>query len=92
MKYGYQLASILICRKQVADPERKQRFIQEAKSASALNHPHIVTIHDISNDNGIDFIVMEYVTGKSLEVRRKSVFLTPPFIEPGFRVGCHSGI
>ena len=48
----------------VADPDRKQRFIQEAKAASALNHPHIVTIHDISNDNGIDFIVMEYVPGK----------------------------
>jgi serine/threonine protein kinase len=51
----------------VADPDRKQRFIQEAKAASALNHPHIVTIYDISNDEGIDFIVMEYVPGKSLE-------------------------
>jgi len=51
----------------VADPGRKLRFIQEAKAASALNHPHIVTIHDISNADGIDFIVMEYVTGKSLE-------------------------
>jgi serine/threonine protein kinase len=51
----------------VADPDRKLRFIQEAKAASALNHPHIVTIHDISNDSGIDFIVMEYVPGKSLE-------------------------
>jgi Tol biopolymer transport system component/serine/threonine protein kinase len=51
----------------VINPDRKLRFIQEAKAASALNHPHIVTIHDISNDNGIDFIVMEYVPGKSLE-------------------------
>ena len=50
----------------LADAERKRRFIQEAKSASALNHPHIITIHDIANDNGLDFIVMEYVPGKAL--------------------------
>jgi hypothetical protein len=41
----------------VADPERKRRFMQEAKAASALNHPNIITIHDISSDGGIDFIV-----------------------------------
>ncbi len=51
----------------VADPSRKLRFIQEAKAASALNHPHIVTIHDISNDSGVDFLVMELVPGKLLE-------------------------
>ena len=50
----------------VADAERKRRFVQEAKSASALNHPNIVTIHDISSENGLDFIAMEYVPGKAL--------------------------
>ena len=43
----------------VADPERKRRFIQEAKAASALNHPNIITIHDINCADGVDFIVME---------------------------------
>ena len=50
----------------VADPERKRRFVREAKTASALNHPGIITIHDIGSDKGIDFIAMEYLPGKTL--------------------------
>jgi len=51
----------------IADPERKRRFLQEARAASALNHPNIVTLHDIANDGGADFLVMEYVPGKALD-------------------------
>lgn len=51
----------------VADAERKRRFIQEAKSASALNHPNIVIIYDIASDQGMDFISMEYIDGKTLD-------------------------
>ncbi len=51
----------------VSDPERKQRFIQEAKAASALRHPNIIVIHDIAFDRGRDFMVMEFVEGKSLD-------------------------
>ncbi|MGE3843094.1 MAG: protein kinase [Vicinamibacterales bacterium] len=50
----------------VADPVRKQRFAREAKAASALNHPGIVTVHDIRSDAGVDFIVMELVAGRTL--------------------------
>jgi len=50
----------------VADPERQRRFVQEAKAASALNHPNIVHIYDIDRDSGVDFIAMEYVEGKTL--------------------------
>jgi serine/threonine protein kinase len=50
----------------VSDPERKKRFVQEAKAASALNHPNIITIHEIANHEDINFIVMEYVEGKTL--------------------------
>jgi serine/threonine protein kinase len=51
----------------VADADRKRRFVQEAKAASALNHPNIVTIHDIDSAEGIDFIAMELVAGKTLD-------------------------
>jgi len=52
---------------QMADPVRKRRFIQEAKAASALNHPHIITVHDINSADGVDFMVMEHVRGKALD-------------------------
>ncbi len=49
------------------DDDRKRRFTQEARTASALNHPNIVTLHDVGSEAGIDFIVMEIVEGKTLE-------------------------
>jgi len=62
----------------VADPDRKRRFIQEAKAASALNHPSIITIYDIDQADGIDFIAMEYVAGKTLDelIPRKGMRLS----------------
>jgi serine/threonine protein kinase len=49
------------------DPQRKRRFFQEARAASALNHPNIVTLHDVGFDGGADYLVMEYVQGKTLD-------------------------
>src|ERR1051326_2464492 len=48
------------------DPERRRRFVQEAQAASALNHPNIITIHDIISEGDSEFMVMEYVAGKTL--------------------------
>ncbi len=48
------------------DSDRRRRFIQEAQAASALNHPNIITIYDIASDEESEYMVMEYVAGKTL--------------------------
>ena len=53
------------------DPDHRRRFLQEARSASSLNHPHIVTIYEVGRDpdSDADFIAMELVEGESLHAR-----------------------
>jgi len=66
-RLGRDVAIKVLPADRVGDADRRRRFIHEAHAASALNHPHIVTIHEIESANGMDFIVMEYVRGKSLD-------------------------
>ncbi len=49
-----------------SDPDPRRRFLKEARSASSLNHPNIVTLHAIESEDGVDYIVMEYVPGSTL--------------------------
>jgi serine/threonine protein kinase len=50
-----------------SNPDLRGRFEQEAKFISALQHPNICVLHDIGLQSGMDFMVMEYVSGKTLD-------------------------
>ena len=51
------------------DPDLRQRFLQEARTISALQHPHICTLFDVGSEDGTDYLVMEYLDGESLANR-----------------------
>src|SRR5688572_9824421 len=51
------------------NPELKQRFEREARAVSSLNHPHICVLHDVGQQDGVDFLVMEYLEGETLAQR-----------------------
>ena len=54
----------------VADnPQRRERFRREARAISSLTHPHICTLHDVGEQNGVEFLVMEYLAGETLAHR-----------------------
>ena len=50
-------------------PELRERFDREARAISALNHPHICALYDVGHEAGVDFLVMEFVDGETLEAR-----------------------
>jgi eukaryotic-like serine/threonine-protein kinase len=49
------------------NPEKRQRFEREARSISTLSHPHICTLHDVGHQDGVDYLVLEYLEGETLE-------------------------
>ncbi len=56
----------------LSQADRRRRFLQEARAASALNHPHILTIYEVGEDDGKPYIAMEYVQGETLRQKIKS--------------------
>jgi TolB-like protein/predicted Ser/Thr protein kinase len=65
-RLGREVAIKVLPEAVASDPDRLSRFEREARSASALNHPNIVTIHDVGRDGSISYIAMELVEGRSL--------------------------
>jgi DNA helicase-2/ATP-dependent DNA helicase PcrA len=56
----------------VSQQDRRRRFYQEARAASALNHPHILTVYEVGEDDGKPYIAMEYIQGQTLRQKIKS--------------------
>src|SRR4051812_21441015 len=54
-----------------AHPEARQRMEREARAVSSLNHPHICALYDIGSQDGLDFLVLEYIDGETLAARLK---------------------
>ena len=63
LRLGREVAIKILPSDRLGDETRRRRFVHEAQAASALNHPHIVTIYEIESAGDCDFIVMEYVAG-----------------------------
>jgi len=71
-RLGRQVAVKVMSETVAKDPAKRQRFLQEARAAAALNHPNIATIHAVEEEAGTLLLVMEYIAGETLEslVRR----------------------
>src|ERR1700730_8217181 len=65
-----RMVAIKVLPSHLADrAELRERFDREAKAISSLNHPHICTLYDVGHQDGIDYLVMEYVDGETLAAR-----------------------
>src|SRR5207244_4719595 len=64
-----QVALKLLPAELTTNQDRLRRFEQEAQAASALNHPNIITIHEIGKVDGLNFIVTEFIAGETLRQR-----------------------
>jgi serine/threonine protein kinase/tetratricopeptide (TPR) repeat protein len=87
-KLGRTVAVKLLLASLNQKPVARRRFLQEAQSASALNHPNIVTIHAIDEADGLDFIVMEFVDGQNLKslIHRDGALPLPRLLDVGIQV------
>src|SRR5271156_836058 len=69
------------------NPEAKQRFDREARAISSLNHPNICTLHDVGHQDGVDFLVMEFLEGETLADRlRKGPLPTEQVLKIGIEI------
>ena len=75
-----------------SDPSLRERFFREARAVSALNHPNIVTIHEINTDGDQPFIVMELVSGRPLSLVLQELHQLPPSLAADYAIQLCSGL
>ncbi|HET7712833.1 MAG TPA: protein kinase, partial [Thermoanaerobaculia bacterium] len=85
-KLGRGVAIKVLSAEFARDPENIRRFLSEAKTASSLNHPNIVTIHEIDQNGEIPFIVMEHIDGESLRANTGSPMPLAQFLEQAIQI------
>jgi eukaryotic-like serine/threonine-protein kinase len=68
-RLGRTVAIKILPTRLAENPDARQRFQREAKAISSLQHPNICTLYDIGSENGVDFLVMEYLEGETLQDR-----------------------
>jgi serine/threonine protein kinase/Tol biopolymer transport system component len=66
-RLGRRVAIKVLSRELALDADRRERFEREARAVAALNHPNIVTIHSVEGSNGVPFLTLEFVEGKTLD-------------------------
>jgi two-component system LytT family response regulator len=86
-RLGRRVALKILPPEIAADPERMQRFVQEARLASALTHPNVATIYEIGRHQDLWFLAMEYVEGSPLSDRiRQGPLKTPEIVAIGLEI------
>src|SRR5438309_8663556 len=84
-----RIVAIKVLPSHLADrSELRERFEREARTIASLNHPHICTLFDIGHQDGIDYLVMEYLEGETLAQRLKK---GPLPLEQVLRYAIHGG-
>jgi len=70
-KLDRKVAIKLLPESLVADEQARKRLVREAQAAAKLDHPNICSIHEVGEEDGRSFIVMQYVEGETLDIRMK---------------------
>ena len=90
-RLGREIALKVLPDDVAADPARRQRFEQEARAVSALNHPNILSIYDVGSENGVVYMVSELVEGESavdeaklIAIREGKAAVHPVHLEAAF--------